>query len=351
MKVSVIIPVYNSSRYIEECINSVLNQTLKDTEIIVIDDGSTDNSLDKIKTIAIGHDNITIISTSNMGVAHARNIGLDIASGEYIKFLDSDDSLSNNKVLEEMYNSAIENEADTVVGLYYTYAFFKKINLKDSFNCSGYHQPAIINPSEEVNFVFEEMPNVGNKLFSRKLIGDLKFPEKLNWEDLALVPALMAGSEKIYFNNQTVCDYRMHFNTSVKNALFAQNIFEVFPIFQSLGENIKHYGMYDQTLNGLKGMYALHTSLKACGAMSWLNMSQKEKMNLIKLFMNYVELTFPHYKEEETLINYFETHPFFNHQFEQIQKMLQDYQKVENIDLLEHEIETTLNKSKVLKRR
>lgn len=351
MNVSVIIPVYNSQRYIEECINSVVNQTLKDIEIIVIDDGSTDRSLSIIKKVVSGHNNITVISTVNMGVAHARNIGLDIATGEYIKFLDSDDSLSNDRVLEDMYNGAVKNEADTVVGVYYTYAFFKKLDLKDSFNCTGYHEPTIINPKKDSDFVFEEMPNVGNKLFSRKLIGDLRFPEKLNWEDLAIVPALMAGSDRIYFNNQTVCDYRMHFNTSVKNALFAQNIFEVFPIFQSLGENMNHYGVYEYVEDGLKGLYALHTTLKACGAMSWLNMSKKEKLKLIRLFMNYVELTFPNYKDEETLIRYFETHPFFNHQFEQIQRVLEDYQRVESLDSLEDEIQSTLKKSRVLKRR
>lgn len=143
----------------------------------------------------------------------------------------------------------------------------------------------------------------------------------------------------------------MHFNTSVKNTLFAQNIFEVFPIFQSLKENIQHFDVYDEFESGFKGMNALHTSLKACGAMSWLNMKKEEKINLIKLFMNYVELTFPHYKEEETLIKYFETHPFFNYQFNQVQKMLENYDKIESIGLLEEQIKESLNKSKVLKRR
>jgi len=350
VKVSVIIPVYNSALYIKKCINSVLNQTLKEIEIIIVNDGSTDNSLQIINDLVRNKSNVIVFSTENKGVAHARNIGLDIAQGEYIKFLDSDDSLSNEMVLEEMYNSAINNEAQTVIGLYYAYAFFKRLKLDDSFNCSGYHNAQIIKPLENKNFVFSEMPNVGNKLFSRELIGNLRFPEQLNWEDLAVVPALMVGSQNIYFTNEIVCDYRIHFNTSVKNTLFAQNIFEVFPIFKSLVKNMKAYGLYEYFEKELQGMYALHTSMKSCGAMSWINMSAREKREIINLFMNYVELTLPDYKEEEILLNYFETHPFFSYQFDRVQKMQEKFLKYEKLEELEKVVNKTLSKSKVLKK-
>lgn len=346
VKVSVIIPVYNSGRYIGECLESIYNQTLKDIEVIIVNDGSTDRSLRVIKEMAKGHSNTTIIDIPNSGVAHARNVALDIASGEYIKFIDSDDTLACSTTLEDMYNSAIKNEADTVVGLYYTYAFFRGIDLKDSFNCSGYHEGSLINPLEDKKFVFDEMPNVGNKLFSRKLIGDLRFPEKLNWEDLAVVPAFMAGSEKIFFTNEVACNYRMHFNTSVKNALFSHNIFEVFPILESLKSNMGSYGVYEEFQSELKGMYALHTALKATNVLSWVDMPRKEKIKLIRLFMNYVELEEPDYLSEETLIKYFETHPFFNHQFERVQGILDGYQRIDDVRLLQEEVGRTFQKTR-----
>ena len=91
--ISVIIPVYNVENYIEKCLNSIVNQTYNNLEIIIIDDGSTDNSIAIAEKIAENDKRIRIISQVNQGVSSARNLGLDNASGEYILFIDSDDWL------------------------------------------------------------------------------------------------------------------------------------------------------------------------------------------------------------------------------------------------------------------
>ena len=90
-KVSVIIPIYNSEKYISECLDSVLNQTFKDIEIICIDDGSTDKSFDILNRYNIKEKRITLLTQKNLGQSVARNKALEIAKGEYIYFLDSDD--------------------------------------------------------------------------------------------------------------------------------------------------------------------------------------------------------------------------------------------------------------------
>lgn len=103
IKVSVVIPVYNSEKYMEKCLESILNQTLKEIEIIVINDGSKDNSLKKIEKYE--KDNrIKIISRENKGLTKTRNEGINISTGEYIYHLDSDDYLEKNDTLEILYS-------------------------------------------------------------------------------------------------------------------------------------------------------------------------------------------------------------------------------------------------------
>ena len=92
-KISVIIPIYNSEKYLEECLDSILNQTLKDIEIICVDDGSTDNSLTILENYAQRDKRIQIFSQQNLHAGIARNHGLEKASGEYVHFMDSDDLL------------------------------------------------------------------------------------------------------------------------------------------------------------------------------------------------------------------------------------------------------------------
>jgi glycosyltransferase involved in cell wall biosynthesis len=110
-RVTVVIPVYNTEKYLGRCLNSVLNQNLKEIEIICIDDGSTDNSLRILKEFKKKDKRIVLISKKNEGQAIARNIGIKKAQGEYIGFVDSDDWIDLN-YFEEMYKSSIKNNAE-----------------------------------------------------------------------------------------------------------------------------------------------------------------------------------------------------------------------------------------------
>ena len=92
-KVSIIVPIYNVEEYLVKCLDSLVNQTLKEIEIICINDGSTDNSLEILKAYAQKDDRITVINKKNSGVSDARNTGLEMANGEYVMFVDSDDYL------------------------------------------------------------------------------------------------------------------------------------------------------------------------------------------------------------------------------------------------------------------
>ena len=112
--VSVIIPVYNAEKYIAKCINSLIEQTLQNFEVIVVNDGSTDNTPDILKELAKEDSRIIVINQSNQKQGAARNRGLEIAKGKYITFVDADDWLDLD-YLERMYQAIIEDKADIAV--------------------------------------------------------------------------------------------------------------------------------------------------------------------------------------------------------------------------------------------
>lgn len=105
-KISIIVPVYNVEQYLPECLDSIINQTLRDIEIICINDGSPDNSIDILKRYSENDKRIKIIDKKNEGVGKARNDGIKAATGEFIAFMDSDDYYPSDNVLETLYNSA-----------------------------------------------------------------------------------------------------------------------------------------------------------------------------------------------------------------------------------------------------
>ena len=113
IKVSVIVPVYNTSKFLEKCLNSLINQTLQDIEIICINDGSTDNSLEILEKISKSAPppKLRIITTTNQGISCARNTGMSVAQGEYIGFVDSDDWVDID-FFEKLYNTAKKYDCD-----------------------------------------------------------------------------------------------------------------------------------------------------------------------------------------------------------------------------------------------
>lgn len=114
-KISVIMPVYNVADYLRECLDSIINQSLYDVEIICVNDGSSDNSLEILNDYAKKDKRIIVINKKNEGSGIARNTGIRIANGEYIYFIDSDDWLENNKVLETIYQKASNDNLDILI--------------------------------------------------------------------------------------------------------------------------------------------------------------------------------------------------------------------------------------------
>ncbi len=136
-KVSVIIPVYNTEKYLRECLDSVLNQTLKEIEVICIDDGSTDNSLEILNKYAQKDSRVIVLTQKNIGVGKTRNKGIQISKGEFVIFIDPDDFYPDMDIVETLYNKAVENNVNIAGG---EFASFKDgvISQNYSGNLSKY---------------------------------------------------------------------------------------------------------------------------------------------------------------------------------------------------------------------
>ena len=113
-KISIIVAVYNVEKYLKRSLDSILNQSYKNIEVIIVNDGSTDNSRNICEKYAELYSNIKVIHKENGGLSSARNIGIENATGEYIGFVDSDDYISSN-MFEEMYNRIIESDSDIAI--------------------------------------------------------------------------------------------------------------------------------------------------------------------------------------------------------------------------------------------
>lgn len=143
MKVSVVVPVYNVEKYLSDCLDSILKQTLADFELILIDDGSTDSSLAIMKRYALSDIRVRIVSQANKGVSTARNHGLSLAQGDYVLFVDSDDTILPD-TLERLWNHAHDTDADIVLGNVWMY------NL-DGSRCKIFSRPIWIDQQRLVH--------------------------------------------------------------------------------------------------------------------------------------------------------------------------------------------------------
>ena len=188
-KVSVIVPVYNVEKYIDRCLNSLVNQTLKDIEIIVVNDGSPDDSQQVIDMYVKKYPKkIKSYIKENGGQGSARNFGLTVATGEYIGYVDSDDYVELD-MYEKLYNKAIKNDLDIVIcGSYNAYE-------------NGNREVELdreIFKDKKKNAFFGRMA-VWNKIYKRELLIDsnVSFRSKLWYEDLDFTVQILSRAKKI----------------------------------------------------------------------------------------------------------------------------------------------------------
>lgn len=221
MLISIIIPVYNSEKYLEKCIKSICNQTYKDLEIILVDDGSTDSSPAICDNLAIDDDRVIVIHKCNGGSTSARNAGLRVSHGEYIGFVDSDDWIEP-EMYEVLMDECLREKVQIAV-CNYCYEYGERTEYVNLCIPQGVYRNNDCQKTIIRNLFFTEdgkprgiSPALWDKLFSRDLLFQFQFDvdERTKYaEDDICVYSCLLNAEKVAFIDRTLYHYRKHLNS------------------------------------------------------------------------------------------------------------------------------------------
>ena len=219
-KISVIVPVYNTEDYLERCIRSIMNQTYKNLEIIVVNDGSTDDSLNILESLREEDNRIIIINQENMGVSKARNKGLDYATGEFITFVDSDDFIEKD-MYEIMINHLIEEDADLCRIKAFIYNREGGIEeISKERNIFTYN-----NELEIMNVYLQNELKIAiwDKMFRRSAVEKIRFDVSLFNEDAAYVWEACLNLRKVVMDTKQLYHHIKRPNNSLTSAPFSES--------------------------------------------------------------------------------------------------------------------------------
>lgn len=251
-KISIIIPIYNGEKYLERCINSLLNQTHKNIEIILVNDGSSDNTDKLCKKMQTLDERIIYIKQKNSGVSSARNKGIEKSTGEYICFVDCDDWV-DKKYCEILLKGMKKNTQLSVIG-------YKKYENYDSNNIKNFDQTIEINQNKAFEAIFTDKNFFGfpwNKLYKKEIIDKLgKRPFNTNihiCEDTLFNAKYLVECKKISYNQTPLYSYFLNDEGVTKSKVFNS---KKLTVFDSLDEIEKIYLNYSP--NNLTHLYKFY---------------------------------------------------------------------------------------------
>ena len=204
--ISIVVPIYNVEKYLKRCIDSLVNQTYENLEIILINDGSTDNSEEIIKSY--NDSRIKYFKNKNQGIGITRNFGIEKATGKYIMFIDSDDYI-DTKMCDLMIKKAIKNQLDMVICNFYCETDDgkqEKVEIEDFGITNLRNTPSLIN---QVN------PSPWNKLYLTKLVKDnnIKFVENKKYEDAPFFTNYIKYAKRVALVKECLNHYMIHANS------------------------------------------------------------------------------------------------------------------------------------------
>ena len=286
-KVSVIVPVYNVEEYLERCLDSLVNQTLKDIEIIIVNDGSTDGSKEKIQEYINKYKNIVYLEKENGGLSSARNYGIPYAKGEYIGFVDSDDYVELT-MYEKMYNKAIEEKSDMVeCDFIWEYPNKKREDIGKIY-------------SDKKEAIVEARVVAWNKIIKKDIIEKTKitFPEGLRYEDIEFFYKIVPYLNKISFVKETLVHYVQR-GSSIANTQ-NERTGEIFKIW----ENVLNYYIENNIFNEYRSeLEYSYTRILLCSSLKRITKVKDKKVRkaLIKLTWQNLNKQFPHWKQNKYL--------------------------------------------------
>lgn len=285
MKVSIIVPVYNVEKYLDKCLYSLANQTLKNIEIIVVNDGTKDNSQNIIDKYTKKYKNIKSFIKENGGLSDARNYGIKKATGKYIGFVDSDDYIDLT-MYEKLYNKIISDDYD--VAICDLYRVFDKKLLYTSSNL----KKDLLNKDEINKAMLNIYPTAWNKLYKKELFENIQFKKNVWFEDVELLYRIFPKFKKIGVVNEPLYYYvqREGAITSKVNL----KIYDYIDNFNGVIEfhkNNKTYNEYKEILEYSYVRYIYATFMKRV-----LNFDYKEYKNALDIAIKNVKINFENYR-------------------------------------------------------
>ena len=278
--ISIIVPIYNASKYLKKCLDSLVNQTKKELEFILVNDGSTDDSESIIKSYK--DDRIKYFKRSNHGIGNTRNFGISKSTGKYIMFLDSDDYLKTDACLV-LYKKIEKEKLDLVVCDFYrvnSNVLEEKIN--DFKNTSLKDNPKLL---LDINLA------PWNKIYRSDLIKDnkIKFIEDLKYEDAPFVALSLLKSKKIGKVNKALVYYRVHDKS--ETTLRDERIFDIIKIIDIIRSYFKNYDWSREVVDTLTIKILVNYNIQG------RNISDKNIRNkFIDSTFDYFERNIPNYK-------------------------------------------------------
>ena len=250
IKVSVIVPVYKVEKYILKCLDSILNQTLIDIEIIVVNDCTPDKSFEICKKYASNYKNMKLVEKDeNTGLSDTRNVGLQEAIGEFISFIDSDDYIEEN-MLELLYEKAVNENLDIVV------CDVKKVyeNSDKQVVVKSFLSPVF----ESEEFIISP-PMACNKLFRKKMFDEeFKFEKGLLYEDLDLIPSLILKAKKIGYVDIPLYNYLQRSGSIMYSNNFNEKLLDIFKVLDRVSNKFEKYNKYLNYEKEIEFLYISH---------------------------------------------------------------------------------------------
>ena len=255
-----IIPIYNAEQYLRQCLDSVVNQTYKNLEIILVDDGSTDNSGKICDEYALKDKRIVVIHKENGGISDARNIGIEKASGEFITFVDSDDDVAND-IIEYLYEILKKFNCKMSVC---AHNIIKNNKIKKSFNLKGDCKLSSQECIKKMLYDDGIDTSAWAKLYDRSIFEQIRYPKGMLFEDIATTYKLFIKSTEIASGHLAKYNYRIRNEHSITRCVFnkskldlientdkmATDVINMFPNLQKAALRRKIYARFS-TLNQL----------------------------------------------------------------------------------------------------
>lgn len=242
IKVSILIPIYNVEKYLRECLESVVNQTLRDIEIICLNDGSTDSSLKIIEEFAKDDERIVIVNKKNSGYGDSMNIGLEKAKGEYIGIVESDDYIELN-AFERLYSLASLYGADVVRSNYYHLKGGK--NKKYSY-IEAKNVNRIIDPARNI-WIFYQAPAIWSAIYKKEFLvkNKIKFlpTPGASYQDTGFNFKVWASTKKAVFTDEAFLHYRLDNDSSSVNN--PGKVFNVCKEYEEIEKYLRSRGLYE----------------------------------------------------------------------------------------------------------